>query len=127
MKARGPLAIAFIIVGALIPVLTRWIDPNASPLLTDRRSLILFCLLSAIPFLILAFFTWIHLRRGETSHLRRRLIAILVAFVAVFALGFWIHQPQDTPGANLGVFMFPVYGALLAPLAYGVGRLVTKA
>lgn len=125
MKARGPLAIVFIIAGALLPILTRWIDPNASPLLTDRRSLVLFCSLSAIPFLILAGFTWIHLRRGEPSHLRRRLIAILVAFAAIFALGFWIHMPGSSPGGNFAVFMFPIYGALLAPVAYGVGRLVT--
>jgi uncharacterized membrane protein len=126
MKARRPLAILFIIAGALLPVLTRWIDPHASPLLTDRRSLIIFCALSAIPFLILAIFTWLHLRRGEASHLRRRLIAILVAFVAIFALGLWIHLPKSVPGENFAVFLFPVYGALLAPIAYAVGRLVTR-
>ena len=90
MKARGPLALGFVVAGAALPLLPRWIVPllrpnvryleNAASLLADRRAFALFSALSALPFIVLATFAWFHLRTGD----RKRSIAVLAAFTAMF-------------------------------------------
>lgn len=129
MKGRGPLAIGFVVAGVALPLLPRWIVPHlrpgvrylesASSLLADRRAFVLFSALSALPFIVLAVFTWFHLRNGD----RKRLIAVLVAFAAMFILGWLCQMPQSVAGVNFGVFVFPIYAAVLGPVAYGAARL----
>lgn len=136
LRSRGALAIAFVVAGALLPLLPRWIVPllrpgvryleSAESLLSDQKAFVLFSVLSTLPFLALAIFAVFHLRSAGSAVLRPRLAAVLAAFIVMFAVGWWCHMPQTAAGVNFAVFAFPIYAAIAGPIAYGISRLTIR-
>lgn len=118
MKARVPLMITFVVTGLLLPIIARWG--------ADLRSLAIFAALGVIPFVILALFTKAHLRRGESARMRIRIGAILIAYAALIALTLFIFRRETTAGVTFAIMMLPLYGAIVAPIAYGIGRMIFR-
>ena len=137
LPGRRPLAVLFVVTGLLLPLIPRWIvpklfpyrhylDDTAASLIREPRWLALFSAFAVVPFLALAVFSLFHLRGAEPALLRRRRLAIIVTFVALFALGWECHLPQTSPGVNMAVLFFPFYAAIAGPMAYGLGRAVAS-
>ena len=118
MKARVPLMITFVVTGLVLPIIVRWG--------ADLRSLAIFAALGVVPFIILALFTKAHLRRGESARMRIRIGAILIAYAALIGLTLWIFRRETAPGVTFAIMMLPLYGAIVAPIAYGIGRMIFR-
>ena len=136
MRSRWLLAIVFIIAGAALPLFAAAVVPHlrAGPSYGDARSLlesghdlVLFSAISAAPFVLLAVFAIIHLRGAVPVVMRRRLLAILITFAALIALGIWCYAPDTSPGVNFASIFFPLYAVPTAAVAYGIGRMVGAA
>lgn len=129
-NARWILAILFLLAGLCLPLLSATVAGlrsvptygDASSLLAQRRDLLTFSLICAIPFAVLAVLTLFHLRGAEPVIVRRRLAAILATFAALFVLGWWSYVPRTAPGANFATVFFPIYAAMAGPIVYALGR-----
>ena len=89
-------------------------------------------ILSAIPFVVFAVFTLVHLGTGMNLGrviAYRRLAGVIGAGLTVLGLSLWAHIGlaihPDAQGA-LVFFFLPFYALILMPFGYGVGRLLGK-
>ena len=129
---RRLFAIASIAAGLALPLLAYAVTPHlrrvhsygdAASLLGDPRTLLIFSVLSATPFAVLAIVALVHLRDSGALLLRQRWSGLAAAFLALFILGWWCYAPDTAPGVNFGTVFFPLYAAVAAPIAYALGRL----
>ncbi|MEE9191265.1 MAG: hypothetical protein V3U04_01430 [Candidatus Aerophobetes bacterium] len=125
-------------MGRLVPILPRLIVPviasgrtyidTIEALFQTPVFAIGLCLWTALPFAILALSAKYHL--GDTvldsTECYHRAAGIIGAFVAAFAVGFFIHIPQTVGGVNFGIILFPFYTIAVIPLGYWLPRIITE-
>ena len=106
----------------VVPLLIedRYYDTFDSMFLADPIRAFGVLLWTGLPFIGLALFTWLQLRKDNFSVKQRKkfLIRILGTLLPTFALGCWIHLPQTVAGVNFGLVLFPVYAGILMPIMY---------
>lgn len=93
-------------------------------------NLLLIAVMNAVPFVIFAVFTILHLGRVPSQEQRlagRRKAGILLATVGLVGLSAWAHVMTlwypDAQGALTYLFL-PFWQLLLIPLSYAAGRLL---
>jgi len=116
--------------GILVPILPRIVVPLLredryrdtfhAVFLVDPIAGLGVLLWTSLPFIGLAFYIWLQLRKDNFSVKQRKglLIRILGTLLPTFGLGCWIHLPQTVSGVNFGLVTFPVYAGILMPFFY---------
>src|SRR3970282_2137367 len=110
----------------------RFMDAFHIRLFAPGESILFSALLGLAPFAVYAVFTLLHLGRSPrlgAAVVRRRLLGVGFAAVAMIAVSVWAHFAILTARgstAAIGFIFLPFYTVIAMALGYGLGRLVAR-